>query len=377
MNGWYMKKLLFVTGTRADFGKLEPLAVAARDQDFDVSFWVTGMHMMERYGLTKIEVQRVQGVGVSEFSNQYEGDPQDVILAKTVLGFSEFVRVHQPNLVIVHGDRIEALACAIVCATNYIRCAHVEGGEVSGTIDELFRHCNTKLAFCHFVSSHSAAERVARLGEPKESIYVIGSPELDFHSKPSGVSIETVRDHYDIPFFDYGICTFHPVTSEQDTMAEQAVNLFGTLDASGKNFVVILPNNDPGSDDIMAAIHKLPTDRFRILPSMRFSHFSELMKNAACIVGNSSAGVREAPFLSIPSLDVGTRQNARAQSASITSARAEERDRILAFLEQDWGKRYPANDDFGQGSASERFVEIMGQDAFWQAKLQKAFVDHA
>jgi UDP-N-acetylglucosamine 2-epimerase (hydrolysing) len=178
-------------------------------------------------------------------------------------------------------------------------------------------------------------------------------------------------------FPDYGICTFHPVTSEQDTMAEQASNLFGTLDASGKNFVVILPNNDPGTDDIMAAIHKLPTDRFRILPSMRFSHFSELMKNAACIVGNSSAGVREAPFLSIPSLDVGTRQNGRAQSASVTSARAEERDRISAFLEQDWGKRYPANDDFGQGSASERFVEIMGQDTFWQAKLQKVFADHA
>jgi UDP-N-acetylglucosamine 2-epimerase (hydrolysing) len=186
-----------------------------------------------------------------------------------------------------------------------------------------------------------------------------------------------VRDHYDIPFSDYGICTFHPVTSEQDTMAEQASNLFGALDASGKNFVVILPNNDPGTDDIMAVIHKLPTDRFRILPSMRFSHFSELMKNAACIVGNSSAGVREAPFLSIPSLDVGTRQNGRAQSASVTSARAEERDRISAFLEQDWGKRYPANDDFGQGSASERFVEIMGQDTFWQAKLQKVFADHA
>ena len=89
-----MKKLLFVTGTRADFGKLEPLAVSARDHGFDVGFWVTGMHMMERYGLTKIEVQRVQGVNVSEFSNQNEGDPQDVILAKTVLGFSEFVRQH-------------------------------------------------------------------------------------------------------------------------------------------------------------------------------------------------------------------------------------------------------------------------------------------
>ncbi len=371
-----MKKLLFVTGTRADFGKLEPLATAARDHGFDVSFWVTGMHMMERYGLTKIEVQRVQGVRVAEFLNQNEGDPQDVILAKTVLGFSEFVRAHKPDLVIVHGDRIEALACAIVCATNYIRCAHVEGGEVSGTIDELFRHCNTKLAFCHFVSSKSAAERVARLGEPQESIYVIGSPELDFHSKPSGVSIETVRDHYDIPFSDYGICTFHPVTSEQDTMSGQADSLFATLAASGKHFVVILPNNDPGADGILDAINRLPPDRFRVLPSMRFSHFSELMKNAACIVGNSSAGVREAPFLSIPSLDIGTRQNARAQSVSITTACAEDRAGILTFLESDWGRRYPANDDFGQGSASDRFVEIMEQDAFWQAKMQKAFVDY-
>ena len=162
-----MKKLLFVTGTRADFGKLEPLAVAARDQGLDVSFWVTGMHMMERYGLTKIEVQRVQGVGVSEFSNQYEGDPQDVILANTVVGFSEFVRDHQPDLVIVHGDRIEALACAIVCATNYIRCAHVEGGEVSGTIDELFRHCNTKLASA-ILSVHIPRQNVLRVwGNPK------------------------------------------------------------------------------------------------------------------------------------------------------------------------------------------------------------------
>jgi hypothetical protein len=96
--------------------------------------------------------------------------------------------------------------------------------------------------------------------------------------------------------------TFHPVTSEQDTIGRQAADLFGALDASGRNFVVIAPNNDPGSTAIFSVLEKLPKDRFRLLPSMRFAHFSELMKNAACMVGNSSAGVREAPFLGLPSM---------------------------------------------------------------------------
>jgi UDP-N-acetylglucosamine 2-epimerase (hydrolysing) len=372
-----MRRLLFVTGTRADFGKLEPLALLARDQGFDVTFWVTGMHMLQRYGLTKIEVQRLQGVSVSEFSNQDGNESQDLILANTVIGFSKFVQKHQPDLVIVHGDRIEALACAIVCATNYIRCAHIEGGEISGTIDEILRHCNTKLASFHFVSSEKAAERVARLGEPKDKIYVIGSPELDFHLRSSGVQIGEVCAHYSIPFKDFGICTFHPVTSEQDTMAKQARSFFEALNISGRSFVVILPNNDPGAEIIFSEIEQLPKDRFRVLPSMRFAHFSELMKNAACIVGNSSAGVREAPFLCVPSLDVGTRQNRRAASNSITNVKADDQSSILNFLKNEWGKRYPKCKEFGQGSAAERFVQLLHSDTFWQTDLQKTFVDHA
>ena len=129
------KSIIFVTGTRADFGKLAPLAVAARDQGFAVSFFVTGMHMLEQYGLTKIEVRRMEGVEVHEFLNQRAGDPQDMILAKTVIAFSDFALEHKPDLVVIHGDRLEALACSLVCATNYIPSAHIEGGEVSGTID--------------------------------------------------------------------------------------------------------------------------------------------------------------------------------------------------------------------------------------------------
>lgn len=370
------KSILFVTGTRADFGKLEPLAIATRDAGFDVSFFVTGMHTLDRYGMTKLEVQRMAGVAVHEFLNQRMGDPQDMILAKTVMGFSDFVAEHQPDLIVVHGDRIEALACALVAATNYIRSAHIEGGEVSGTIDEVFRHCNTKLAAHHFVSSEDAARRVMALGEPREAIHVIGSPELDFHSAPSGVSMDDVRARYDIPAGDFGVCVFHPVTSEAATMGQQARNLFGALDASARNFVLIAPNNDPGSDDIFAAIDALPRDRFRVIPSMRFAHFSELMKNAALMVGNSSAGVREAPFLGTPSLDIGTRQSNRAQAPSLFTAQASDTAAITAFLKDEWGKTYPRHTAFGSGSAAQRFVEVLQDNGFWSASMQKRFHDH-
>lgn len=369
------KKLLFVTGTRADFGKLEPLAVAACDAGFSVAFFVTGMHMLSRYGSTYIEVHRLAGIEHTDFINQREGDPQDLVLSKTVLGFSDFLHENRPDLVIVHGDRVEALACALVCATNYIRCAHIEGGEVSGTIDEIFRHCNSKLASCHFVSSDTAAARVRALGEAVDTIHNIGSPELDTHGRPSGVDISEVKKRYEIPFDDYGIAVFHPVTSEQDTMGAQARSLYGSLEKSGRNFVVIAPNNDPGSGDLFTVLSDLPKSRFRLLSSMRFAYFSELMKNASALVGNSSAGVREAPFLGLPSLDIGTRQNRRSDANSITNCSAFESEVIGGFLRDTWGKDFPSHASFGTGNSAARFVEVLQDDDFWTKSMQKDFSD--
>ena len=367
------KRLLFVTGTRADFGKLEPLAKAAQDAGFQISFFITGMHMMRRYGETRLEVKRFAGAEFFEFVNQREGDALDFILSKTILGFSDFVHEHRPDLVIIHGDRVEALAASIVCAMRYIRSAHIEGGEVSGTIDESIRHCNTKLCATHFVSSDDARQRVLALGEAPDRVYNIGSPELDTHARPSGVTIEEVKARYAIPFQEYGIAVFHPVTSEQDNIGAQAKSLFGVLESSGKCFVVIAPNNDPGTEQIFATLEKLPADRFRLIPSMRFNYFSELMKNASLMVGNSSAGVREAPFLGLPSLDVGTRQNNRAQASSVSSLSAFDTDQIRQWIDGKWMHRELVSEGFGRGAASSLFVGIINQPEFWQSAMQKSF----
>lgn len=368
------KRLLFVTGTRADYGKLEPLAKAAQDAGFHISFFITGMHMMKRYGETRLEVKRFAGAEFFEFVNQREGDALDLILSKTILGFSDFVHEHRPDLVIIHGDRVEALAASIVCAMRYIRSAHVEGGEVSGTIDESIRHCNTKLCATHFVSSESAKARVLALGESPNRVFNIGSPELDTHARPSGVSIEEVKARYAIPFDDYGIAVFHPVTSEQDTIGEQAKSLFGALEASSKCFVVIAPNNDPGTEDIFAVLEKLPPERFRLIASMRFNYFSELMKNAAVMVGNSSAGVREAPFLGLPSLDIGSRQSSRSLSEKVLTVSALNHDQILSWIEQNWGIRHAQCTGFGNGKTAIEFISILQNPEFLSFNLQKNYV---
>ena len=367
------KKLLFVTGTRADFGKLEPLAQAAQQAGFEISFFITGMHMMKRYGETRLEVRRFAGAEFFEFVNQREGDALDFILSKTILGFSDFVHEHRPDLVIIHGDRVEALAASIVCAMRYIPSAHIEGGEVSGTIDESIRHCNTKLCATHFVSSEAARQRVLALGESPDRVYNIGSPELDTHARPSGVTIEEVKSRYAIPFDDYGIVIFHPVTSEVDTIGAQAKSLFACLEASGKHFVVIAPNNDPGTDEIFAVIEALPKERFRLIPSMRFNYFSELMKNASAMIGNSSAGVREAPFLGLPSLDVGTRQNNRAVADSVMVCNALDGEGIRHFLTTCWHKRLTPDASYGDGQAMGHFVQILGSLDFWNKSDQKVF----
>lgn len=370
------KKLLFVTGTRADFGKLEPLAHAAQQAGFEISFFITGMHMMKRYGETRLEVKRFAGAEFFEFVNQREGDALDFILSKTILGFSDFVHEHRPDLVIIHGDRVEALAASIVCAMRYIPSAHIEGGEVSGTIDESIRHCNTKLCATHFVSSEAARQRVLALGESPDRVYNIGSPELDTHARPSGVTIDEVKSRYAIPFDDYGIVIFHPVTSEVDTIGAQAQSLFDCLQASGKHFVVIAPNNDPGTNAIFEVIEALPKERFRLIPSMRFHYFSELMKNASAMIGNSSAGVREAPFLGLPSLDLGTRQNSRGIAVSISNADAMDYTAINRFLNDAWSKKFTGSMGFGAGSASQQFVHVLNNVDYWALSSQKSFSDN-
>lgn len=368
-----MKKIVFLTGTRADFGKLEPIARRLAAKSFQVTFFTTGMHMLEKYGLTKIEVHRADYAKVVEFTNHRLGDPIDIILAKTVVGFSDFVEEEKPDLIVIHGDRIEALAGAIVSATNNCLSAHIEGGEVSGTIDESLRHCITKLCSHHFVSGSMAAQRVAQLGEEHNRIHLVGSPEMDEHQNKNGLTIERVREYYDIPFSEFGLCIFHPVTTDREATKINSENLFLAIKNSRKNFIVISPNNDPGNEVIEKQISKLPKKHFRCLPSMRFEYFSVLMKHASCMIGNSSAGVREAPFFGTPIINIGSRQHNRTVNSFVRNLNGNDYSEIVDEILKVWGNRIPRSQEFGSGNASELVLKALMCEEFWEMPKQKKF----
>lgn len=366
-----MKRILFLSGTRADFGKLDPLAAAAEENGFEVIFLVCGMHMLPKYGLTKKEVER--SYKTIQCINQKEGDSLDTILTKSISSFSDIFQVIEPDLVVHHGDRIEAFASSIVCATNFIRSAHIEGGEVSGTIDEVFRHCNSKLSDIHFVSSSDAANLLINLGEPPHKINVIGSPEFEIHEKCAEIKLQEVLDHYEIEFDEYGIAIFHPVFSEQELVSAQAQNFFDAIEESGKNFVIIEPNNDAGADVIRAVLEtKRNNECLRILPSMRFSYFSRLLRGAKLFIGNSSVAVREAPFLGIPSISVGTRQNGRTNNRYVSHIVEIEKKGVEAIIDSEWGLKRPVSKEFGDGGSSLKFVEAL-KNIDWTLSLQKKF----
>lgn len=372
------RKIVFLTGTRADFGKLKSLMSRIQgDEEFELNIFVTGMHMLSKYGYTCIEVEKAGFRNLYKFINQNASDSMDNILSKTISGLSDYVTETRPDLLIVHGDRVEALAGAAVGALNNLLVGHIEGGEVSGTVDELIRHAVSKFSHIHFVSNEEAKRRLVQLGEKSERIHVIGSPDVDIMNSADLPSIDEVKWHYAFNFKHYAILMFHPVTTELDDMQRQIDTLVEEVLESKLNYVVIYPNNDIGTDIILSRYRKLEgMERIRLYPSMRFECFLTLLKNADFIIGNSSAGVREAPHFGVPAINVGTRQNNRAQCGTILNVPVEA-SAIRKALSEVRGQERQVNALFGSGGSDEKFYRVVKDPDFWAISTQKTFVDWA
>lgn len=370
------KTIVFLTGTRADFGKLKPLIKATYDLDtFEVHIFVTGMHLLARYGYTAIEVERAGFQNIHKFINQNFNDTMDTVLAKTIAGFSDFAKEIKPDMIIIHGDRVEALAGALVGCLNNILVVHIEGGEVSGTIDESLRHSITKLSHLHLVCNDRARIRLMQMGEEEQRIRVIGSPDLDIMNSDAVPLIEKVREKYTIPFEKYAIFLYHPVTTEVDSLKQKIDAVIEAVQLSGDNYVVVYPNNDYGSDIIFKALERLEEiPRFRLFPSIRFEYFLSLLKHADYVIGNSSAGVREAPFYGVPTVNLGGRQNNRAKAPTILNVSETSEECINAIIQTRSMKRV-RTEEFGDGRSVDNFIAFLCLAATWNISPQKHFKD--
>jgi len=371
------KKILFLTGTRADYGKMKPLMTAIEENErFECHIFITGMHTLKEFGDTKSEILKDGFENTHVYMNQIIEEPMDLVLANTINGFSRYIRELEPDLIIIHGDRVEALAGAISGAINNILVAHIEGGELSGTIDESIRHSISKLAHIHFVSNIDAKNRLMQLGEDERSIFVIGSPDIDIILQKPSISLEKIKERYDIKFKEYAVLMYHPVTTEVNELKLKVEQLVSAVIESDLNYIVINPNNDHGHNIILDEYKRFnELKNIKRYPSIRFEFFIELLRNATFIIGNSSAGIHEAPVIGLPSVNVGSRQSNRFYYESIINTSDSKEQILNAIKIATHTKVANRTTYFGDGNSRKKFLAAIEDEKIWNTPRQKVFRD--
>ena len=372
-----MKKIVFVSGTRADFSKIKSLMLKIEESnDFELHIFATGMHLSKQFGLTVREIEKSNFKNIYKFINHDRYYQMDLALSHTIDGFSKFIAEYEPDLIVVHGDRVEPLAASIVGALNNILVAHIEGGEVSGTIDDSIRHAISKIAHIHLVNDAKAKKRLLQLGENKDSIFIIGSPDLDILDSDT-ISLEDAKSYYDMDFKEYGIVMFHPVTTELDSIKAQSDELTKALQESNENYIIIYPNNDLGFNLILESYKSLRDNpHFRFYPSIRFEYFIALLKGAKFLIGNSSCLLKEAPYLGIPSVNIGSRQNGRMGSKypSVFHANAIKEEILLAIQKaKDFKHQHKPHKT--RTKSNELFFDLLQKGVFFDIPKQKKFLN--
>lgn len=352
-------RLAFLTGTRADWGKLVPLVNAVRDTH-DVHVIATGQHLTHEQGYTLAEVER-QAPRVWAFANGVEHGRLSASMGQTLMHVGHLLDTIRPDALVVHGDRTEALAGALAARFAGVRVWHVEGGERSGSLDDMTRSAITQYADLHLAAGENEAGRLAHAGVWHEDIQIIGSPEVDtlLGELPS---MHEVAERYGLQSTmqgtpaNYGVCIYHP-TIPWEPGFDAALRRV----TESWQWVVLQPNSDPGGDSIDRMWRGAVRDGspIRYLPSMRFEHFATLIKHAAVVLGNSSCGVREAPVFGTPVVNIGGRQEGRSSCGWIRHVREPDADLIKWNISEVWGKRYDSVREFGDGRAGERFRAIV------------------
>lgn len=375
-----MRKIVFITGTRADYGKIKSLMKKIESSNkFELHIFATGMHMLKKYGSTYIEIEKDGFKNIYKYINQKSSNSHqmDLALSSTISGFSNYCEEICPDMIVIHGDRLEALAGAIVGAFNNIKVCHIEGGEISGTIDESIRHAITKLSHFHFVSNEDAKRRIMQLGENEDSIYLIGSPDIDIMYSNTLPSINEVKRKYNINFENYSILMYHPVTTEVELLKSNISEVVDAVIESSRNYVVIYPNNDKGSDIILKEYKRFENNnKFLVYPSMRFEYFLTLLKECDFIIGNSSSGIREASVYGKVAIDIGTRQSGRYdENISNIIHTNENKENIISSISKISNIKVNYVSHFGEGNSDEKLLSILCENDIWDYKIQKRFID--
>lgn len=380
-----MKKICFVTGTRAEYGLLSPLMkLFQKSENFELQIVVTGMHLSPEFGLTYSQIE-TDGFTIDEKVELLLSSDSKVGLVKsTGLGLISFPEVYErlnPDMIVLLGDRYEIFAAAIAGYFLNIPIAHLHGGETTeGAIDEGIRHSISKMAHLHFTSTINHQKRVIQLGENPEFVFNVGAIGIDNILNLKLLSRDELSESLGISLTDpFFLITYHPVTISNFTEEEQlsqfldAISTFPDITA-----LFTLPNSDAGGRAIIKLINEYVDDNdnayaFTSLGQLRYL---SAVKESIAVVGNSSSGIIEVPSLKTPTVNIGTRQKGREAADSVIHCDIDAGSVISAIkmaLTEDF--QYNCNsvsNPYGEGSCAKKIYKII-EDKINSLPLQKPF----
>uniref|UniRef100_A0A674DM97 Glucosamine (UDP-N-acetyl)-2-epimerase/N-acetylmannosamine kinase n=1 Tax=Salmo trutta TaxID=8032 RepID=A0A674DM97_SALTR len=378
-------RVCVATCNRADYSKLAPImfGIKANPDEFELEVVVLGSHLIDDYGNTFRMIEQDDFDIGSKLHTIVRGEDEAAMVESVGLALVKLPDVlHRlrPDILVIHGDRFDALALATAAALMNIRILHLEGGEVSGTIDDSIRHAISKLAHYHACCTRTAEQHLIAMCEDHTRILLAGCPSYDkllaAHHRDDYMDIirnwlgDNVKEH------DYIVALQHPVTTDIKNSVKIYELMLDALISFNKKTLVLFPNIDAGSKEMVRVMRKKGVEQhpnFRAVKHVPFEQFIQLVCHAGAMIGNSSCGVREAGAFGTPVINLGSRQTGRETGENVLHVRdADTQNKIYHALELQFGKRYPCSKIYGDGNAVPRILKFL-QTIDLDEPLQKTF----
>jgi UDP-hydrolysing UDP-N-acetyl-D-glucosamine 2-epimerase len=373
-----MRKICVVIVNRANYSSIKSVLKAIKNHpNLILQIVAMGSSVLDRYG-SVVKLIEADGFKIEEKLHVLiEGETPVTMAKSTGVGLIELPTVFerlQPDIVFTVGDRFETMSTTLAAAYMNIPIAHSMGGEVSGTIDESIRHAVTKFSHIHFPASKEAAERISKLGERAENIYLVGCPRMDLVSeildnkKQQKISdifaTGGVGEKFDIKN-KFIIVSQHPVTTEYGESEKQITQTLEAVSECKLPAIVLWPNPDAGSDDISRGIRKWREKKLDkkmyFFKNLSIANYINLMRHTSCLVGNSSSGIREGAFIGTPVVNIGTRQQKRERGKNVIDVKNNKNDILNAIKTQIIHGTYKHEPIYGDGNAGKKIADILSK----------------
>lgn len=372
-----IKKICVVIANRANYSSIKSVMRAIVDYpDLRLQLVVGSSALLERFGSVVNLIEADGFVPDAVFHMIIEGETPSTMAKSAGVGLLELSTLFQnlqPDIVIAVGDRFEIMAIAITATYMNIPLAHTMGGEVSGTIDESIRHAVTKLAHIHFPATQRSADIIIRMGEHPDNVHVVGCPRIDLVADCLGngqldadifAEYKGVGETFALnePFL---LVSQHPVTTEYGHGRKQIRETLCALDELKMHTIMLWPNVDAGSEDIVKEIRTFRERRkpeyLHLFKNLSIEAYVRLMASCTCMVGNSSSAIREGAFVGTPAVNVGTRQTGRERGKNVIDADYDRDDILRAIRQQAKRGAYESEHIYGNGNAGRKIAEILSR----------------